>query len=333
MQPSTARILTDLRNRFVAELTAGAVQERNPRGLYEPVEYILSIGGKRVRPLLALLAARICGDDEGLRAGMPVALAVETFHNFTLLHDDIMDNSPLRRGQPTVHERWDVNTAILSGDLMLIQAYGHLCRVPATERVAELLCRFNRVATAVCEGQQFDVDFELRDDVTIDDYLHMIELKTAVLLGGALELGALAAGGSTEDADHLYAFGRLTGLAFQLHDDLLDTFGDGQQTGKLTGNDIIRNKKTFLYLKTLEGLEREDREELLRWFGQSPDDPTAKVARVTALMQQGNIPRAVGELRDKFQAQAYAHLEQVGGDATFKNILRDLTENLLQRSN
>ncbi|WP_420460744.1 polyprenyl synthetase family protein [Neolewinella sp.] len=333
MQPSTVRILTDLRNRFVAELTAGTVHERKPRGLYEPVEYILSMGGKRVRPLLALLAARICGDDEGLRAGMPVALAVETFHNFTLLHDDIMDDSPLRRGQPTVHERWDVNTAILSGDLMLIQAYGHLCRVPATERVAELLCRFNRVATGVCEGQQFDVDFELRDDVTIDDYLHMIELKTAVLLGGALELGALAAGGSAEDVDHLYAFGRLTGLAFQLHDDLLDTFGDGQQTGKLTGNDIIRNKKTFLYLKTLEGLGAEERRELLHWFSQSPEDPADKVARVTQLMQRSNVPQLVGDLRDKFQAEAYAHLDQVDGDASYKNILRDLTEDLLQRSN
>ena len=333
MQPSTARVLTDFRSRFVAELTAEVSEDRQPRGLYQPIEYILGIGGKRVRPLLALLAARICGDDERLVAGMPVALAVETFHNFTLLHDDIMDASPLRRGQPTVHERWDVNTAILSGDLMLIQAYGHLCRVPHTDRVARLLCTFNRVATGVCEGQQFDVDFELRDDVSIDDYLHMIELKTAVLLGGALELGALAAGASVEDANHLYAFGRLTGLAFQLHDDLLDTFGDGQRTGKLTGNDIIRNKKTFLYLKTLEGLRREEREELLGWFRQSPQDPTLKVARVTELMQQGDIPRLVGELRDKFQSEAYTHLEQVGGNPEFKNVLRELTEELLQRAN
>ena len=333
MQPSTTRVLTDLRNRFVAELTADVSEGRQPRGLYQPIEYILGIGGKRVRPLLALLAARICGDDDGLTAGMPVALAVETFHNFTLLHDDIMDASPLRRGQPTVHERWDVNTAILSGDLMLIQAYGHLCRVPHPERVAELLCTFNRVATGVCEGQQFDVDFELRDDVSIDDYLKMIELKTAVLLGGALELGALAAGATTDDANHLYAFGRLTGLAFQLHDDLLDTFGDWQQTGKLTGNDIIRNKKTYLYLKTLEGLDREGRDELLHWFTQSPEDPTTKVARVTELMQQGNIPRLVGELRDEFQAEAYAHLGQVSGDAKFKDILGELTEELLQRSN
>ena len=332
MQPSTAHLLDDLRARFVAELTAAAAMDRQPAGLYQPIEYILGIGGKRVRPLLALLGARICGDDDQLTNGMPVALAVETFHNFTLLHDDIMDASPLRRGQPTVHERWDVNTAILSGDLMLIQAYGHLCRVPHPERVAELLCTFNRVATGVCEGQQFDVDFELRDDVSIDDYLQMIELKTAVLLGGALELGALAAGASAEDANHLYTFGRLTGLAFQLHDDLLDTFGEGEQTGKLTGNDIIRNKKTYLYLKTLEGLDRAERDELLELFSQSPQNPTTKVARVTELMRQGDIPRVVGELRDQFQAEAYAHLEQVSGDTTFKNVLRELTEELLQRS-
>ena len=331
MQPSTARILSDLRDRFVAQLNAPAV-DRLPRGLYEPIEYILAIGGKRVRPLLALLAARICGDDEQLRAGMPVALAVETFHNFTLLHDDIMDQSPLRRGQPTVHERWDVNTAILSGDLMLIQAYEQLCKVPATERIAVLLCTFNRVATGVCEGQQFDVDFELRDDVSIEDYLQMIELKTAVLLGGALELGALAAGANAETAAHFYAFGRLTGLAFQLHDDLLDTFGDGVETGKLTGNDIIRNKKTFLYLKTLEGLDATERAELIRWFSHSPTDPTAKVARVTALMQQRDIPQIVAQLRDQFQAEAYAHLDQVAGDARYKAALRDLTEDLLQRN-
>ncbi|CAH0999885.1 hypothetical protein LEM8419_01149 [Neolewinella maritima] len=331
MQPSTVRTLSDLRERFVEQL-ADVAADRQPRGLYEPIEYILRIGGKRVRPLLALLAARICGDDEELRAGMPVALAVETFHNFTLLHDDIMDDSPLRRGQPTVHERWDVNTAILSGDLMLIQAYEHLCAVPVRGRIADLLCTFNRVATGVCEGQQFDVDFEVRHDVSIEDYLHMIELKTAVLLGGALELGALAAGASAETASHLYAFGRLTGLAFQLHDDLLDTFGDGVETGKLTGNDIIRNKKTFLYLKTLEGLNHTDKQELIHWFSHSPADPATKVARVTALMQQGDVPQLVAQLRDEFQAEAYAHLDEVKGNPRYKQVLRELTENLLQRN-
>ena len=332
MSPSSQAVLADLRQRFLLSLNSPA-GERQPRGLYAPIEYILSIGGKRVRPLLALLAARICGDGEELRAGLQVALAVETFHNFTLLHDDIMDDSPLRRGQPTVHERWDVNTAILSGDLMMIQAYEHLAGVPATERIPALLRTFNRVATGVCEGQQYDVDFELRHDVSIEDYLMMIERKTAVLLGGALEMGALAAGAPQATADHFYAFGRLTGLAFQLHDDLLDTFGDGGVTGKLTGNDIIRNKKTFLYLKTLEGLNPQEREELIGWFSNTPDDPSTKVARVTELMERGEMPRLVAELRDQLQAQAYAHLDKIEGDDTYIKVLRELTESLLQRAN
>ena len=331
MSPSSRAVLADLRERFLQSLQSPA-GEREPRGLYAPIDYILSIGGKRVRPLLALLAARTCGDGPELRAGLQVALAVETFHNFTLLHDDIMDESPLRRGQPTVHERWNVNTAILSGDLMLIQAYEHLAGVPDTSCIPQLLRTFNRVAIGVCEGQQYDVDFEGRHDVGIEDYLQMIELKTAVLLGGALEMGAIAAGAAQQDADHFYAFGRLTGLAFQLHDDLLDTFGDGGQTGKLTGNDIIRNKKTFLYLKTLEGLQSGDQQELIHWFSHSPDDPTEKVARVTQLMQEGNIPQQVAKLRDELQAEAYAHLDRVAGEERYKQVLRELTESLLQRA-
>lgn len=300
--------------------------------MYEPIEYILSIGGKRVRPLLALIAARMFGDGEGLRAGMPVAMAVEVFHNFTLLHDDIMDESPLRRGQPTVHRKWDTNTAILSGDLMLIQAYGHLAESADPSRIPVLLNTFNRVATGVCEGQQFDVDFERKHHVTIEEYLRMIELKTAVLLGGALEMGALAAGAGQEDADHLYAFGRLTGLAFQLHDDLLDTFGEGAETGKLTGNDIIRNKKTFLYIKTLEALDAGEREELVHWFSHTPEDPAPKVARVTEMMRLRGIPELVAELRDDFQRDAYDHLEAVTGDSGWKAVLRAVAEGLLQRA-
>lgn len=331
MQNSDNSPLITLRHRFLESLSR-LDKQREPRGLYAPVDYILDIGGKRIRPLLALLAARICGDDDSLASGMPVALCVEVFHNFTLLHDDIMDESPLRRGRLTVHEKWNVNTAILSGDLMLIQAYGHLCEIAEPERIAALLCTFNRVATGVCEGQQYDVDFESRTDVTIAEYLKMIELKTAVLLGGALEMGALAAGASRSDADHLYAFGRLTGIAFQLHDDLLDTFGDGDQTGKLTGNDIIRNKKTFLYLKMMEGLAADERSELARLYTQSPADPTVKIARVTELMRLANIPQLVGELRDRYQSEAYDHLKAVKGDEQWKEVLMKLTEGLLSRS-
>lgn len=323
-------LLASLRTQFLTALEA-TFSEQEPRGLYEPIDYILAIGGKRIRPLVALLAGKMFGDKH-LEATLPVALAVEVFHNFTLLHDDIMDDSPLRRGQTTVHEKWDVNTGILSGDLMLIQAYAHLCRCPNTQVVPALLCTFNRVATGVCEGQQYDVDFEVRTDVTIAEYLKMIELKTAVLLGGALEMGALAAGASQQAADHLYAFGRLTGLAFQLQDDLLDTFGSSAQTGKLQGNDIIRNKKTFLFLKAIEVLGLEGRNELNRWFATTPADPTEKVIRVTAMMKEAGIPEAVAELRDAFQAEAYAHLEAVEGDPEIKTVLRDLAEALLQRT-
>jgi len=322
-------ILADLRARFLTALRATATTQE-PRGLYEPIDYILDLGGKRVRPVVALLAGRMFGDED-LSRSMPAALAVEVFHNFTLLHDDIMDDSPLRRGKQTVHEKWDVNTGILSGDLMLIQAYRHLCDCPNKEALPDLLGTFNRVATGVCEGQQYDVDFERRDDVTIAEYQKMIELKTAVLLGGSLELGALAAGASREDADHLYAFGRLTGLAFQLQDDLLDTYGSSADTGKLQGNDIIRNKKTFLFLKAVELLGMDGRAELNRWFAESPEDPAAKVVRVTEMMTSVGIPEEVAKLRDGFQAEAYAHLDAVNGDREYKDVLRTLAESLLRR--
>ncbi|OAV42644.1 polyprenyl synthetase family protein [Lewinella sp. 4G2] len=328
LQPGTQSIQA-LRELFIAQLSSH-FREREPLGLYEPINYILQIGGKRIRPVVALLAGKIFGDED-LSRTMPVALAVEVFHNFTLLHDDIMDDSPIRRGQPTVHEKWDVNTGILSGDLMLIQAYQHLANCPNEDAFPGMLKAFNRVATGVCEGQQYDVDFEVRDDVTIEEYLKMIELKTAVLLGGALEIGALAAGASQTDADHLYAFGRLTGLAFQLQDDLLDTFGETSSTGKLTGNDIIRNKKTFLFLHALTLLGEDERQEMVDLFNTSPADPSPKVARVTDLMQQAGIPEAVAKLRDEYQAKAYGHLAAVQGNEQWKAVLKGLAESLLGR--
>ncbi|NJC25734.1 polyprenyl synthetase family protein [Neolewinella antarctica] len=328
LAPSTNSI-QELREQFLAQLSSH-FREREPLGLYDPINYILQIGGKRIRPVLALLSGKIFGDDD-LSQTMSVALAVEVFHNFTLLHDDIMDDSPIRRGQPTVHERWDVNTGILSGDLMLIQAYQHLASCPNVAAFPAMLAAFNRVATGVCEGQQYDVDFESRDDVTIEEYLQMIELKTAVLLGGALEIGALAAGASQQDADHLYAFGRLTGLAFQLQDDLLDTFGESAATGKLTGNDIIRNKKTFLFLHALDLIDQDERIELTRLFTTSPINPANKIARVTAIMEKAGIPAAVAELRDKYQAEAYVHLNAIGGSGQWKKVLGLLTESLLGR--
>ena len=330
MASTTTSTLQELHANFTLELEA-TFSQKQPRGLYEPIDYILNIGGKRIRPIVTLLCGKMFGDTD-LTNSMPVALAVEVFHNFTLVHDDIMDESPIRRGVPTVHEKWNVNTGILSGDLMLIQAYQHLASCPNAAAVPHLLRIFNRVATGVCEGQQYDVDFEIREDVTIAEYLKMIELKTAVLLGGAMELGGAAAGAGLEDQAHLYEFGRLTGLAFQLQDDLLDTFGQSSATGKLTGNDIIRNKKTFLFLHALELIGQGEQEELNELFRTTPVDPTAKVARVTDIMQQAGIPEAVAKLRDEYQEQAYAHLEAAGGDPAYKRVLRDLAESLLQRT-
>lgn len=291
----------------------------------------MQIGGKRVRPVLALLAGQLFEAD--LKNILPVAQAVEVFHNFSLLHDDIMDDSPLRRGKATVHEKWDVNTGILSGDLMLIKAYEELGKCATSHRLPEMMRVFNQVATGVCEGQQYDMEFESRSDVAIDEYLKMIELKTAVLLGGALQLGALAADATAEDGAHLYEFGRLTGVAFQLQDDLLDTFGTTAQIGKPVGNDIVRNKKTFLYLHALELANESQKASLENWFNQQPEDPTEKVAEVTKMMQQLGIPKAVAKLRDDYQSRAYAHLNAVKADEILKAPIRELTEMLLKRSN
>ncbi|MEM6395393.1 MAG: polyprenyl synthetase family protein [Bacteroidota bacterium] len=326
----TIRSASDLRKSFLNKLSEQKYPSE-PKGLYEPVDYILQIGGKRVRPVLALLGAQLFGADP--EEAMPAALAVEIFHNFTLLHDDIMDASPLRRGQATVHEKWDVNTGILSGDLMLIKAYEALAKTPRAAAVPQMLQVFNRVATGVCEGQQYDVDFETRHAVTIEEYLKMIELKTAVLLGGALQLGALAGGANAKAAENAYEFGRLTGVAFQLQDDLLDIFGTETQIGKAVGNDIVRNKKTFLYLKALEASSPEVRAELEKFYESTPVDAAAKVTRVTQLMRELSIPGLVAKLRDSIQQDAYAHLEATGASAERQAPLRELAESLLQRQN
>ena len=219
--------------------------KREPRGLYEPIEYTLSLGGKRLRPLLALMAAEIFGGKE--EEVLPVALALEVFHNFTLLHDDVMDKAQVRRGKPCVHIHWNENTAILSGDQMLIEAYKLLSQV-SPDRLPTVLAMFNKMAAEVCEGQQYDVDFETKDDVTIDDYIMMITLKTAVLLATALRLGAYMSGASDAEQDALYQYGIEIGIAFQIKDDLLDCYSDPETFGKRIGGDILDNKKTYLWL-------------------------------------------------------------------------------------
>ena len=218
---------------------------REPQGLYEPIGYTLAAGGKRVRPQLALLATKLFGGNE--EDVLPAALALEVFHNFTLLHDDVMDKAQVRRGRPTVHVRWNANTAILSGDQMMIEAYKLLSRVPE-KKLAKTLRLFNQMATEICEGQQYDVDFESREDVTIPEYMEMIRLKTSVLLATALKIGAYIAGATDEQQEQIYNYGIHLGLAFQIQDDMLDCYGDQATFGKAIGGDIAENKKTYLWL-------------------------------------------------------------------------------------
>ena len=299
-----------------------------PRALYEPCDYVLALGGKRLRPALLLMGYELFRDDVD-RALAP-AWAVELFHNFTLMHDDIMDAAPLRRGQPTVHTRWNTTTGILSGDVMLIYTYRFLAAFDDAGALPDLIRTFNRVATEVCEGQQLDIDFETRADVSLPEYIRMIELKTAVLLGGALEMGARCAGAGRSDAECLYAFGRLAGIAFQIQDDLLDTYGDPAKFGKQVGGDILQNKKTFLVLKALETASAADRDALRHWMQTGPDEP-GKVEAVRALFDRNGIPALVAAEQRWFQTEAFRQLDRVGVPDARKAAIRGVVEELFVR--
>jgi geranylgeranyl diphosphate synthase, type II len=302
-----------------------------PSELYEPCSYILSLGGKRLRPALALMAADLMGAPP--QQALHIGWAVELFHNFSLIHDDIMDAAPLRRGQPTVHTKWDLTTGILSGDVMLIFAYKQLAAIERRAAIPEVLAVFNRVAQGVCEGQQMDVNFERRDNVSIDEYIRMIELKTAVLLGGALEMGALAVGAPAQDAAHLYDFGRLAGIAFQIQDDLLDTYGDPATFGKQVGGDIIQNKKTLLVLKTLETAPAADIERLQAIFaGEIALDNDQKVAEVRAIFDRNGIPAIIEQEKKKYEDLAFAALQRVDAPAERKQVLEGMIAALLHRA-
>ena len=265
--------------------------KREPYGLYEPIEYTLAAGGKRVRPQLAMIASRMFdGKDEAV---LPAALALEVFHNFTLLHDDVMDKADMRRGRPTVHVKWNENTAILSGDQMLIEAYKLLSGVPA-DKLPKVLQLFNQMATEICEGQQYDVDFESQEQVALDDYLLMIRLKTSVLLANALQIGAYIAGADEQAQDALYQFGIAVGLAFQIQDDILDVWGDPQTFGKAVGGDISCNKKTFVYLTALQLATtlNHSTQLLNHWYSQVMEDNTEKIAAVKAIFEQLGVREA-----------------------------------------
>jgi len=299
-----------------------------PSTLYEPCTYVLSLGGKRLRPLLALMGCGLFSDE--VDRALPAAWAVELFHNFTLVHDDIMDAAPLRRGQPTVHARWDLNTGILSGDVLLIYAYQHLLRIPEPQVIIELVRIFNRVAVEVCEGQQCDLDFERRDEVPLNDYLRMIEQKTAVLLGGALEMGARCAYASAADCRHLYHFGRLVGIAFQIQDDWLDTYGDPARVGKQIGGDILQNKKTFLVLQTLELAAEADRVALKEWL-RTPATTPGKVEAVRAIFDRYDISARAAEEKRRLQRAAFEHLDALSAPLNRQALLRQTIEHLLER--
>ncbi|VXB27970.1 Polyprenyl synthetase [Flavobacterium sp. 9AF] len=302
---------------------------KDPKNLYEPIDYILSLGGKRMRPVLTLMAAEIF--NASYEKAIPAATAVEVFHNFSLIHDDIMDDAPLRRGNQTVHEKWNINTGILSGDAMLILAYQFFESYEPVifQQLAKL---FSKTALEVCEGQQYDVDFEIRDNVTIEEYLKMIEYKTAVLVGAAMKMGAIVAETSNENAELIYDFGLNLGIAFQLQDDYLDAFGNPETFGKQVGGDIIENKKTYLFLKALEFSTRDDKEQLLHLFSIQPTDNTNKIASVKDIFESSGASQATQEAIRQYTLKAFATLAKMAISEDKKEILKVFGEKLMNRN-
>ena len=299
-----------------------------PAELYEPISYILSIGGKRMRPALLLMACDLFNGD--VEAALPPALAIEVFHNFTLMHDDIMDNAPKRRGSATVHEKWNRNVAILSGDVMLIEGYKLMMQV-RSEILRQVLDVFNETAVGVCEGQQLDMTFETSNDISITEYINMIRLKTAVVLGGALKIGALIGNADQKDADLLSEFGINLGIAFQLQDDILDVYGDPDKFGKQVGGDIISNKKTYLLIKALELVEGPRAEELQQWISALKFDSAEKVASVTEIYNSVNIRQFAENEMQAYAEKSFKALEQISLPEESKQYLRDFADGLLVR--
>ena len=317
-----------LREQFEQYLSNNLVN-KEPQALYEPFRYIMSMGGKRMRPVMALLACQMFGKDA--KAALPAALSVEVFHNFSLVHDDIMDAADIRRGQPTVHTKYGLNSGILSGDVMLIYAYDILRKTERPEAINDLVNTLSQVAIRVCEGQQYDIDFETRTTVSLEEYLLMIEMKTAALLAGSLKMGAISAGASADDQLHLSEFGRLTGIAFQIQDDYLDTFGDPSKVGKRPGGDIVQNKKTCLFIKALEEGNEAQRKVLMQWYNEPTTNEDEKVQAVTQIFTELGVPDSIKALRNSYQQQAYEHLEKVSVASEQKAPLYGLAESLLVR--
>lgn len=302
---------------------------KEPKNLYEPIEYILQLGGKRIRPILTLMGASLY--DQDYKKALPAAYAIEMFHNFTLVHDDIMDAAPLRRGFETVHKKWNLNTGILSGDAMLILAYQYFENYEPVvfQQLAKL---FSKTAIEVCDGQQLDIDFETRNDVNIPEYIYMISLKTSVLIGAALKMGAIVGGATDTEAQKLYDFGLNLGIAFQLQDDYLDTFGDPKTFGKQVGGDIIENKKTYLYLKTLELSSTEDQQKLLALYNTSDVDTDTKIETARLLFEKSKSPEHLKTQLEHYTKIAFDIVEQMKITDRQKEKLRLFGEGLMNRT-
>lgn len=320
----TASELLDMVRAHIAELQF----TRTPKGLYDPVTYVLSLGGKRIRPVLMLMAYNLFRED--VKSILQPATGIEVYHNYTLLHDDLMDRADKRRGKPTVHKVWNDNVAILSGDAMLVLAYQFMAQCPS-EKLKEVLDLFSLTALEICEGQQMDMEFEQRNDVSEAEYIEMIRLKTSVLLAASLKIGAVLGGASKGDADYLYDFGVNLGLAFQLKDDLLDVYGDSARFGKNIGGDILCNKKTYLVIKAFEHADKEQASQLDDWFNRQTFDPQQKIEAVTRLYNQIGVRELCEAKIVEYSRRASESLRLLDVPAENKRELEKLMEKLMYR--
>lgn len=320
----TVKEITELVNEGINSLP----YDRKPQSLYEPIKYTMSQGGKRIRPVLTLLSYYMFRDD--IRQALPCAMGLEMYHNYTLLHDDLMDNADMRRGNMTVHKKWDANTAILSGDSMLVLSYQLMSQCPQ-EMLQQVIDTFTITALEIGEGQQYDMDFEKRTDVTEEEYIEMIRLKTSVLLACAAKIGAILAGASSEEQNHAYRFGEQLGLAFQLQDDFLDVYGDEKVFGKKIGGDITSNKKTYMLIKALERAEGIDRQQLEYWIEAQEFDRSEKVNAVTEIYTRLGIDTLAKERIDKYFTSALNHLDAISAPAERKAELLSFVQQMMRR--
>ena len=321
----TANEILQLINRYIDEMP----YNRQPASLYEPIRYILSLGGKRIRPTLMMLAYNLYQEDP--ESILPQACGLETYHNFTLLHDDLMDHADMRRGHPTVHVKWDANTAILSGDTMLLMAFKLMMQCPQ-EYLHAVLDVFTETTLEIDEGQQYDMTFETRDDVREEEYIEMIRLKTSVLLACALKIGAILGGASASDAENLYKFGEQIGLAFQLQDDFLDVYGDPKVFGKAIGGDILCNKKTFMLINAFNKADESQRKELEKWVNAVNPDPQQKIAAVTTLYNNIGVNRLAEERIRYYFDESRKYFAAVQVPEESKQELKAYTDKMMKRN-